>query len=183
MFEKYLIEHCSPTLASLKTANLFSCYYDSEKELTENILDWNHQLEDKGIELIVLRKNNHKALVYVCRTSYLERDLSRPGVVCFLRRYGYECTDLQYAIQRLKRRLSQNEEFPHEIGVFLGYPLEDVVGFIKNAGLNSICSGYWKVYCNEYEAIKTFAKYKKCREIYMRLWNQGRSVRQLTVAA
>ena len=29
MLEKYLIDHCSPTLASLKTANMFSCPYGS----------------------------------------------------------------------------------------------------------------------------------------------------------
>ena len=33
------------------------------------------------------------------------------------------------------------------------------------------------------EAEKTFCKYKKCREIYSRLWENGRSVLQLTVAA
>lgn len=68
------------------------------------------------------------------------------------------------------------EEFPHEIGIFLGYPLGDVIGFIKNAGHNCKCTGCWKVYCNECEAVRTFAKYKKCKDVYMRLWQQGRSV-------
>ena len=35
--ENYLIEHCSPTLASLKTANLFNYMYDSEAELADYI--------------------------------------------------------------------------------------------------------------------------------------------------
>ena len=54
---------------------------------------------------------------------------------------------------------------------------------IKNAGQNCKCVGCWKVYCNECEAIKAFARFKKCTNVYVRLWNQGRSVRQLTVAA
>ena len=61
--------------------------------------------------------------------------------------------------------------------------LNDVIGFIKNAGQNCKCVGCWKVYCNECEAIKAFARFKKCTSVYVRLWNQGRSVRQLTVAA
>lgn len=183
MLEKYLIEHCSPTLASLKTANLFTYAYSSEQELTQDLAQWNDHLADKGIELIVLRRRERTALIYVCRTSHLKRDLSQPGVAYFLRKYGYGNVEPAYALQHLKRRLAESEEFPHEIGVFLGYPLGDVVGFIRNAGRSSKCSGCWKVYCNECEAVKTFAKYKKCREIYVRLWKDGRSVRQLTVAA
>lgn len=183
MFEKYLIEHCSPTLASLKTANLFSFHFVSAESLSEYVIAWNHLLKEKGVELTILRKREHSALVYVCRTSYLKRDLNRPEIARFLRGYGYENTEPEYAIRRLKNRLSENREFPHEIGVFLGYPLGDVIGFIKNAGSNSICTGCWKVYTNECDAIKTFEKYKKCREVYVRLWNQGRSVQQLTVAA
>ena len=81
------------------------------------------------------------------------------------------------------RRCNASKEFPHEIGVFLGYPLEDVTGFINNTGKNFRYSGIWKVYGDEKEAEKRFYKYKKCTEIYTRLWNNGRSLWQLTVAA
>ena len=70
-----------------------------------------------------------------------------------------------------------------EIGLFLGYPLGDVAGFIRNRGKNCKCSGCWKVYCNELEAQKRFAQIQKCRQVYTRLWTQGRSLWQLTVAA
>ena len=79
--------------------------------------------------------------------------------------------------------MNSSKTFPHEIGVFLGYPLEDVIGFIKNSGQNSICTGCWKVYYNECEALKLFKRYKKCREVYQRLFKQGKTVLQLTVAA
>ena len=93
--------------------------------------------------------------------------------------------DAEEALVHLIERLSELEDggFPHEIGIFLDYPLGDVIGFIENAGRNFKCSGCWKVYCNECEAVKLFAKYKKCRDVYVRLWQQGRSVMQLTVAA
>lgn len=182
MLEKYLIDHCSPTLASIKTANLFTCEMPSEEELEQNIEYWNSCMEKKGISLIVLRKSEKKALVYVCRMDKLQKDLEKPGVASFLRKYGYEMPDAEYAVDRLKKRIQSSEEFPHEIGIFLSYPLGDVIGFIENAGKNCKCSGCWKVYCDECEAVRLFAMYKKCREIYRDLWSKGRSILQLTVA-
>lgn len=40
------------------------------------------------------------------------------------------------------------EDFPHEMGILLGYPVEDVEGFIINNGKNELYTGYWKVYDN-----------------------------------
>ena len=94
-----------------------------------------------------------------------------------------ESIDPVYALERLRSRLAQREDFPHEIGLFLGYPLGDVIGFIENAGKNSKCAGCWKVYCNECETMKLFEKFKKCTRIYTKLWRQGTSVEKLTVAA
>lgn len=182
MLEKYLIEHCSPTLASLKTANLFTFSYNREAELSNQLNSWNQKLSGRGIELAVLRKRGNTALIYVCRKSKLKKDLADPETAEFLSGIGYIKTDAEYALQKLKSRL-KHQDFPHEIGVFLGYPLKDVIGFIENSGQNCKCSGCWKVYCNECEAVRIFAKFKKCKEVYTRLWNQGRSIMQLTVAA
>lgn len=183
MIEKYLIEHCSPTLASIKTASLFSIKYSSETELQKAIEYWNLSFSDKGVELITLKKSEGCALIYVCRKNKLSEDLNKIGVLEFLKNYGYKSADVDECIESLKLRLQSGDKFPHEIGIFLSYPLGDVIGFIENAGQNSKCSGCWKVYCNECEAVKAFAKYKKCKDVYMRLWKQGRSVQQLTVAA
>lgn len=180
--DKYLIEHCAPTLASLKTANMFSCAYESENALDRTISAWNILFDDKGVELLVLRKMNNTALIYVCRKKMLCEDLNKSGVGAFLKTYGYLSTDADYALSKLKSRLANRQDFPHEIGVFLNYPLEDVKGFIEQGAQNCLCSGCWKVYCNECEAIKMFNKYKKCREVYAKLYADGsRNILQLTV--
>ena len=183
MLERYLIDHCSPTLASLKTANMFSCPYESGESLEEDVRKWNLQMKDKGLCLTILRKNDKKALVYLCRPQRLEQDLHKPGVQKSLRACGYRGEHWEEALTELKDRLHMCEKFPHEIGLFLDYPLVDVIGFIRNTGKNCKCSGCWKAYGNAKEAEKTFCRYKKCREIYSRLWENGRSVLQLTVAA
>ena len=183
MLEKYLIEHCSPTLASLKTANLVNVLFDNEALLASSLERINNELQGTGVCLLVLKKSENSALVYAVRKSKLASDLQKDGVAEFLRRYGYENTDVEACIERLKCRLIYTDEFPHEIGIFLGYPLDDVKGFIENAGQNSKCTGCWKVYCNECEAIKTFAKFNKCKEVYTKLWLKGRSLAKLTVRA
>ncbi len=183
MIEQYLVKNCSPTLASLKTANLINVPFQKYDELLSSVREWNTRLNPKGVDLIVLKVCENTALIYVCRKASLQRDLSSKGVADFLKQYGYTSTDVNSCIARLAQRLSLSADFPHEIGVFLGYPLEDVVGFINNHGQNSKCCGCWKVYCNECEAMKTFARFKKCTRIYCKLWSQGRSVLKLTVAA
>lgn len=183
LFEKALIAHCSPTLASLKIANLFSYHFETDAELEEHVAYWNAQMKKAGIRLTVLRKKNQRALIYVCRSSEMQRELRNVQVMHFLSAYGYRETELGDALEHLKRRLNEGSEFPHEMGIFLGYPLEDVTGFIENNGKNFQLSGLWKVYGDREAAEKKFGKYKKCTAIYLRLWNNGRSVRQLTVAA
>lgn len=74
-------------------------------------------------------------------------------------------------------------KFPHEIGVFLGYPLQDVKGFIENNGRNSKYTGLWKVYGDKAASIRMFEKYRKCFSVYSDLWRSGRrDIFQLTVA-
>ena len=103
-------------------------------------------------------------------------------IVAMVKKYGYESTDADKAIETLAKRLKNIDDFPHEIGLFLGYPLGDVIGFIANAGKNSKCSGCWKVYCNECQAIKKFAQFEKCRRVYKEMWQKGKCVSQLAVA-
>ena len=193
MFEQELIEHCSPTLASIKAASLFTYTYKSLKELHVRVTYWNSKMKRKGITFDILSENVgvNKALIYVYRRADLEKILNRDEIRSFLLNHGYLIDDNEIVggvnceniILQLKKKFEKLNQFPHEIGIFLEYPIGDVKGFIENHGCNCKCTGYWKVYCNEEEAEKTFRKYKKCRDIYMKLGINGRSVMQLTVAA
>ena len=115
MSEEQVVRNCAPTLAGLKTGNLFACPYESREDLLD-----------------------------------------------FL------------------RSLKQQEDFPHEIGLFLSYPPEDVKGFLEHRPCK--CVGCWKVYENEEAAKKTFAKYKACTRVYCRQLASGIDIERLTVA-
>lgn len=180
MSDELLIRHCAPTLASIKTGNLFSCPFETREELNASIRRLNRRLFNKGLRVLPLRYRNGSALIYVYRPSKLSDDLCNQSVCTILRQCGYSCESTGCCIRRLIGRLSE-EDFPHEIGLFLGYPPEDVYGFIYHRNRVK-CSGLWKVYGDVDSAMRTFERYKKCSDIYLKLWSEGRSVEQLTVA-
>ncbi len=179
MCERILIENGAPTLANMKTASLFTLPILEEKSQ----FAWKKTLETKGIKIMVLRTKGKNQLIYMYRPEKLRQDLTNPMAACILCRAGYQYQTEKEALQILKKRIAQSSEFPHEIGLFLGYPPEDVQGFMENRGQNCKCVGCWKVYGNAEQAEKQFARYKKCRDVYMRLFSQGRTLTQLTVAS
>ena len=50
MSDDYLIRNCAPTLAGIKTANLFTCPFDSHQELLGSIRQMNKRLKGKGYD-------------------------------------------------------------------------------------------------------------------------------------
>lgn len=183
MLEKSIIRHCAPTLAGLKTANMFSYIYHSIDELNKELQEQNYKLNEKGVFVELLKSSEKKALIYVYRRKKLETDLAQEGVQALLCGCGYCDVKCENCLERLKTRFFQYENFPHEVGVFLGYPLQDVTGFIEQKGKNYKFSGQWKVYGDACEMQKVFRRFEKCSEVYSRLFAGGRSITQLTVAA
>lgn len=182
MSEELIIRHCAPTLAGLKTGNLFSCACTSREDLTAALRELNRKLVPKGIRVIPLRLHGERALIYVYRYSGLKRDLSNRQARALLEENGYvpECADR--CIMRLIERIGTSEEFPHEIGLFLSYPPEDVCAFIANKACEHKCVGCWKVYGDVDAAQRTFARYEKCTRVYGERWKSGRTLERLTVA-
>lgn len=184
MIDKALVMHCSPTLAGLKSANIFNYSFTCADQLLTELDSFRNALRPKGVSLRILRICGDRALIYVYRRDKVQDELRKPDVFNFLSKYGYETDRIDDCIDRLAGRITSQLDFPHEIGLFLGYPLADVIGFIENKGQNCRCTGCWKVYCNECEARKQFAKFDKCKAIYCDLFNRGlRGIEQLTVAA
>lgn len=181
--EKKIIEHCAPTLAGLKTANMFTDTFTSMEELQEKLSEVNGMLNKKGVFASIIKVRENRALIYVYRKERLQKDLKKEGVWELLRQYGYTDCELSNCLEHLKSRLEKYECFPHEIGVFLDYPLEDVLGFIRHGGKNCKCCGIWKVYSNECETQRLFARFKKCTYVYRKVFARGRTLTQLTVAA
>ncbi len=182
MSEEMIVRHCSPTLAGIKTGSLFACEHESKDEVSTSVRELNHRLVKKGLRVLSVRVAENRSLVYVYRPNKLKEDFSRLPVKSILEEYGYTTDNSDGCVVRLIRRLRSGGSFPHEIGLFLGYPADDVKGFIDNKGSHSKCTGYWKVYGDKKTAETLFAKYRKCTDIYCTLWKKGRSLERLTVS-
>lgn len=182
MSEERLIRQCAPTLAGIKTGSLFPCPYESREELMADVRAFNRKFAARGLCLLPLRWRSGHALLYLYRPAELRRDLQNASALEILAEAGYSCKSCERCVTRLIRRLRESTEFPHEIGLFLSYPPEDVRGFIENQAQNFKLSGLWKVYGDPVRAEALFEKYRKCTEIYCKLWRQGSRLDRLALA-
>ena len=181
MSEEMIVRHCSPTLAGLKTGSLFGYFFTDANEMRESIRSWNKILVNKGLRMIPLKFKDKRALIYIYRPLSLSKDLKNKTACKLLEERGYNLDKSEYCITHLMKRLNLQDEFPHEIGLFLGYPPEDVNGFIENKADNFKLVGTWKVYGDVTNAKKTFERYKKCTDIYSQKISEGRSIEKLIV--
>ena len=183
--DKLLVEFCAPALMGVKPANLFRYSSQNNADVYQEIANWNEHLKKFGICLTVLKECplNNSYLIYIYRPSMLEPILKDAQTQNFLKKYGYQNDgNIEDALFTLSNHLCLAKEFPHEIGVFLGYPLEDVIGFIENKGQDYVYCGYWKVYSNLRSAMKSFDIYKNCTSYCKDRYEHGDTVLELAVA-
>lgn len=178
--EKEIISYCAPTLAGMKCGSLFR-YYCKKEQGIKDIRDVNYKLNVKGIYIVPLKWEEEAVLIYVFRCRMLIEMLESENNNNLLKKYGYENSQMGLCIRNLRIRINSSKTFPHEIGLFLGYPVEDVKGFIENKGENCVKCGAWKVYCNPEEKMHFFCKMKRCTEAYMRFFNNGMEISKMTV--
>ena len=179
-----VVRHCAPTLAGIKTGSLFSCPCEDKAELQKEICAFNRKFVQKGLCLLPLKYEDEKkrVLLYMYRPAGLIKDLEDQLAREVLQSEGYPWGNAGQCLVKLIRKLRDSREFPHEIGLFLSYPPEDVKGFIENHADNYKYSGIWKVYGDVEKAQNLFDKFKKCTQVYCRLWEEGSDIEQLAVA-
>ena len=184
-FEAVLVRQCAPTLAGMKPGSIF-CFNHSPLEVSrQKVCQWNKQLAPFGltVQILLERPSSSSVIVFVYRHDRLEQMLSDDAYQSFLAEAGYERTNLDGLLEQLSYRLRTQPEFPHEIGVFLGYPLRDVIGFIENHGRNFTCCGFWKSYGDPAEMQVCFACYRRCIQTYVAMFEQGIPIERLAVPA
>ncbi len=164
-FEEILVEQCAPTLVGIKPASLFRYRAADPQQSRAAAVYWAGELAPFGITVQILKTcaQTGACLIYLYREAWLRTILAEPATRDFLAQMGYQtdqgCSAL---LEQLSQRLCLEGAFPHEIGAFLGYPLEDVVGFIRHRGRDYTCSGCWKAYGDPEAARRRFERYRRC---------------------
>ena len=171
-----VVTQCAPVLKGVKISNLITMKPGGWRKIRA-------YLKKSRIICIPLYVDAEKE---VYRYEQLERHLKNREVREFLRSCGYESFEVASVLVRLRRRYQLyagiSKEFPHELGVLLGYPVGDVQGFIDNRGENSLTSRYWKVYQNPKEAEKIFDLYDRVKEQALKEIMCGRTLSHVAVS-
>lgn len=127
-------------------------------------------LTGTGLEADILTDRGDSLLVMLYSPDALAALLESPRARRFLLRAGYpDYRGWREAVGELGRRI-RREGFPHEIGLFLGYPLKDVAAFLGWAPLPFTCQGPWKIYGDPRPSLELAHRHRECR---------GRMVRRL----
>lgn len=171
--DNLLAVYCSPTLSGVKPASLVSCGTAFPRTLGQ----YQQALASRSISFLPIYTKNRQWLLLVYHQKLLQQQLTTPAVQKLLQSFGYPVKqNLSALLSHLRQRLQRMETFPHEIGLFLGYPIEDVLGFIQWKGTNYKWCGYWKVYGDVEKAKHTFALLNKISRAVTNKVEQGQTI-------
>ncbi|WP_342759115.1 DUF3793 family protein [Kineothrix sedimenti] len=164
--ETQLALQCAPLISGLKISNLLIIRRDKLAELMMI-------LRSTSISSYVLRNSKEKIAILLFNEKKLTSYLKEERVVKLLGEMGYHGNSLYDILpvfrERYKKYMSDKIQFPHEMGVLMGYPIEDVEGFIRYNGRNSMLTGYWKVYENISAKEQLFRKFEIVKETMLQL--------------
>ena len=169
---------CAPVICGVKPSNLIML-------LEHEVRSVKSYIKNTTLELYSIGVVGTRNMILIYRKQELTDYLKKEKISLFLECYGYDNIELIDCLMKLKMRISlyyyKKHTFPHELGIFLGYPIEDVEQFIIHKGQNFLMEGYWKVYSNVEQTKKLFLKYDKAREYVVNGIGQGKSLLQLTI--
>ncbi len=113
----------------------------------------------------VISINNGSYKLFVYSEKELYQTLNKKTVIKYMSRLGYSnCFDLDKYVDTLISKIRSHEEFPHEIGFFLGYPIKDVLGFMGLVNLPLNQGMGWKVYGNLEMSLKYYEEVKTTKD-------------------
>lgn len=171
---------CAPLLTGIKLSNLLTVARDCAEDVER-------LFRDTDITVHTLYQTEQRMTLLLFRETELLAYLNRKEVKETMELFGYQTLRLIDIFEKLCARyqkyMSDHHSFPHELGLLLGYPVEDVLGFIENEGRNYLYSGYWKVYGNVAKARNTFERYDTAKEEAIRLISAGMEITEYVLYA
>ncbi len=146
---------------------------------------WKKEFAAQGINFSLLRSSENSFLVFVYNFAWIQALLKNRRINNYLKNKNYPVQEgakavLNELLFRLNQASAKNgNSYPHEVGIFLGYPLSDVAAFEKTCGQGEADRGYWKSYSDSSTARQTWALYKECAKFCVEQFNCGIKVQQI----
>ena len=181
--EDYIAEHIclnAPVITGLKPSAIITVT-KAEKQILEDLF--------AGTKICIIGLHSgRKESILLYQREKLEELLDRKAVQSFLQSLAVGYGDfsleevLRYFTERFSLYKEKQADFPHEVGVFLGYPLRDVKVYMKNPLAKAKLTGYWKVYTEVESALACFQAYDMCIQSFTLMLKSGLSCRDLVMA-
>lgn len=174
--ETQLALQCAPLLMRIKMSNLL-IVHKSNRDVVYKLF------RKTAISYYVIYELENKIVFLLYRKNELVSYLNKEEVREVIKMLGYNKYTLKNILKEFIKRYGAyrkgKDVFPHEMGLLLGYPVDDVAGFIVNQGKNFLYTGYWKVYSNLSEAIQMFDKYNQAQKMVIQMISQGVSIQNI----
>ena len=82
----------------------------------------------------------------------------------FLEGLGHQTHEIDHYISYFANALAEGK-MPHEIGLFFGYPLKDVMGFMGHSNLKKTTTFTWQVYGDPRLSIQVFKDFQDAERV------------------
>jgi hypothetical protein len=167
-----IIRNAGPTIKKHKTSSLIN-FSNSNRNLNNIWERYKDVVKAKlDIDYFELKRDTTNTFVLFYNKDKIIQSISDNKNMEFLKRFGYnEKMDINQCLSLLGKRFENM--CPHEIGIFLGYPIEDVVSFVDYPNSKCKMVGYWKVYHDIEKAEIIFNKYDEIKATIMKLMMRG----------
>lgn len=164
--ESFLSYNTSLICAGVKPSITLNLSYINNKDMYKLWKLYGEQyIKEMKLKFAILRKNKDSVILLIYDEKLLKQCIERKSCREFLQPLGYskDFTIDEYIMKLISRY--NKYKCPHELGIFLGYPLEDVIDFMNCTNKKCKACGYWKVYNREERAKNIFSIYDNVRLI------------------
>ncbi len=121
-------------------------------------------LETLKLNYLELRVEPESSLILFFHHETMAKTLSDTKNLSLLSTLGYPAgCDMDDLLAFLRERFAV-EKIPHEVGVFIGYPLKDVKGFMEKLPRTPVHRGDWTVFGDAAESLEKMSLYRKAEE-------------------
>lgn len=123
-----------------------------------------------------LRKDAESSLLLFYHPDLLQETLRNPVIREELVRIGYPREPSASAALAFLRKRFTEENLPHEIGFFLGYPPKDVLGYLRKEKRTPIRHGVWQVFGDPAESLRRMRLYSAVESLAEKILENYRDI-------
>ncbi|QXM06859.1 DUF3793 family protein [Crassaminicella indica] len=162
-FIKWLVQILGPVILGAKPSELLS-FPNNDKAFDEKIHKIHYYFRNcKKISYKIFPFSHQSTKVFFYQTKSLEAVLKDPRNARFLKSIGYpKVYNLEDYLNHMIDKIMQGT-MPDEIGLFLGYPLKDVIGFMGHPSLRLTKVNGWRVYGDATLSDQTYNEFLKAK--------------------